>query len=60
MELHLTESEAAELRDLLDGSLGDLSYEIADTDNPNYCTALQARLVRLQSVRGQMAGQPVA
>lgn len=60
MELHLTECEAAELRDLLDGSLGDLSYEIADTDNVNYCTALRARQVRLQSVRGQMACQPVA
>ena len=41
MELTLTEDEATELRDLLDGSLGDLSSEIADTDNPGYRLGLK-------------------
>jgi len=56
MELTLTEDEATELRDLLDGSLGDLSSEIADTDNPTYRLALKERRTRLQSVRSQLAG----
>ena len=61
MELTLTESEATELRDLLDESLGDLSSEIADTDNPTYRLALKERRVRLQAVRAQLAavGGPV-
>ena len=51
MELTLTDDEANELRDLLDGSLGDLSSEIADTDNPSYRLALKERRTRLQAVR---------
>ena len=42
MELTLTEPEATELRDLFDGSLGDLSSEIAATDNPSYRVARRA------------------
>ena len=59
MELTLTEPEATELRDLLDGSLGDLSSEIADTDNPSYRLALKERRDRLRSVRDKLpaAGQ---
>lgn len=56
MELTMSEAEAVELRDLLDGSLGDLSSEIADTDNPSYRLALKERRVRLQSVRAQLVG----
>jgi hypothetical protein len=56
MELTLTETEATELRDLLDGSLGDLSSEIADTDNPAYRLALKERRTQLQAVRAQLAG----
>ena len=56
MELQLTESEATELRDLLDGSLGDLSSEIADTDNPSYRLALKERRTRLQAVRARLEG----
>ncbi len=61
MQLTLTETEATELRDLLDGSLGDLSSEIADTDNPSYRVALKERRARLQAVRAQLAavGEPV-
>ena len=59
MELTLTDAEATELRDLLDGSLGDLSSEIADTDNPSYRLALKERRDRLRSVRDKLpaAGQ---
>jgi len=62
MELTLTDAEATELRDLLDGSLGDLSSEIADTDNPTYRLALKDRRARLQAVRARLeaAGLPVA
>jgi hypothetical protein len=56
MELTLTDTEATELRDLLDGSLGDLSSEIADTDNPTYRLLLKERRTRLQAVRAQLAG----
>lgn len=56
MELTMSEAEAVELRDLLDGSLGDLSSEIADTDNPSYRLALKERRVRLQAVRAQLVG----
>ena len=61
MELTMTEAEATELRDLLDGSLGDLSSEIADTDNPSYRLALKERRTRLQAVRAQLEamGLPV-
>jgi len=54
MELTVTGPEANELRDLLDGSLGDLSSEIADTDNPSYRLALKERRTRLQAVRAQL------
>ena len=62
MELTMSDAEAVELRDLLDGSLGDLSSEIADTDNPSYRLALKERRVRLQAVRAQLVdvGAPVA
>ena len=59
MELTLTDDEATELRDLLDGSLGDLSSEIADTDNPSFRLALKQRRVHLQAVRSQLMGGPV-
>ncbi len=54
MELTLTEPEATEVRDLIDGSLADLSSEIADTDNPSYRMALKERRIRLQAVRLQL------
>ena len=61
MELTLTDEEATELRDLLDGSLGDLSSEIADTDNPGYRLTLKERRTHLQAVRARLeeAGLPV-
>jgi len=58
MELTLTEEEATALRDLLDGSLGDLSSEIADTDNPGYRVGLKTRRLHLQAVRARLEGLP--
>ncbi len=60
MELTVNDAEATELRDLLDGSLGDLSSEIADTDNPTYRLALKDRRARLQAVRAQLDGVGLA
>ena len=60
MELTLTDEEATELRDLLDGSLGDLSSEIADTDNPSFRLALKQRRTHLQAVRSRLTGGPTA
>ena len=56
LELTLNEDEAAELADLLDGSLADLSAEIAGTDNPGYRVGLKTRRVHLKAVREQLAG----
>ncbi len=54
MQLTLTESQAAELRDLLDGALGDMSSEIADTDNAGYRVGLKERRDALRAVRDQL------
>ncbi len=54
MELTLTDAEVTELRDLLDGALGDLSSEIADTDNPGYRVTLKSRRSDLQAVRERL------
>ncbi len=55
MDLVLSEDEAIDLRTLLDGTLGDLSMEIADTDNPALRVALKERRDRLRGVRQRMA-----
>ncbi len=62
MQLTLTDAEVAELRDLLRGTLGDLSSEIADTDNPTYRLALKDRRIHLQSIQAQLpaAGESAA
>ncbi len=54
MELTLTDAEASALRDLLDGALGDLSTEIADTDNAGYRVSLKERRQHLRAVRDKM------
>ena len=45
MELSLTVDEADALRLLLDEALGDLSFEIADTENPDYRARLRDRRI---------------
>ena len=56
MILNLSESQAEELRQTLEGVLGDMSSEIADTDNPSYRLTLKERRDHLRSVRDKLAG----
>jgi hypothetical protein len=50
MLMELTEVQCEELQRLLESSLGDLSAEIADTDNPEYRQILRDRRSVLESV----------
>jgi len=58
MLIELTEAQCAELQRLLEGSLGDLSTEIADTDNPEYREVLRERRAILESVLFQLDNPP--
>jgi hypothetical protein len=58
MQLELTDDEAKDLRDLLDGALGDMSSEIAATDNAEFRASLNERRNRLQQVRVRLDGSP--
>ena len=55
MVIELTEEQCAELQRLLEEFLGDLSSEIADTDNPGYREGL-----RRQRVQGEGEGEDAA
>jgi hypothetical protein len=61
MELHLSDDEATALADVLDGTIADLSPEIAATDNAAYRAALRDRRELLRGLRGKWntAGQPL-
>ena len=50
MLIELTEAQCAELQRLLESSLGDLSTEIADTDNATFRRELRERRDVLESV----------
>ncbi len=50
MLVELTEEQCAELQELLESSLGDLSTEIAGTDNAEYREGLRRRRAVLESV----------
>jgi hypothetical protein len=54
MHLELTDDQAKDLTDLLRATLGDLSMEIADTDNASYREALRARRVSFEGVLTQL------
>lgn len=54
MQIDLTEEEATDLGDLLRGALGELSTEIAATDNAGYRDGLRARRVSLEAVLGKL------
>lgn len=56
MILELSESLAEELRDTLREVLGDMSSEIANTDNPTYREILETRRERLRSIHAQLDG----
>ncbi len=50
MLIELTEAQCAELQRLLEGALGDLSSEIAGTDDVEYREGLRDRRAVLESV----------
>jgi hypothetical protein len=56
MILDLSQEVADELRVTLEQVIGDMSSEIADTDNPAYRRGLDASRERLRSVHSQLEG----
>jgi hypothetical protein len=60
MVIELSEEQSSELRDLLRAALGDLSSEIADTDNPTYRSGLRERRAVLESVLRLLGSPPTA
>ena len=50
MHIELTDEQVSDLGDLLRGALGDLSSEIAATDNAAYREGLRARRASLEGV----------
>ena len=50
MKIELSDEQVTDLGDLLQGALGDLSSEIAATDNPAYREGLRARRASLEGV----------
>lgn len=57
MNLQLSENEARVLRELLVAHLGDLSAEIAATDNPGFRRELRERRDLLQRVRSALEAE---
>jgi hypothetical protein len=57
MDLQLTENEARVLREVLTTHLGDLSAEIAATDNPAFRRELRARRDLLYRVNSGLVTQ---
>ena len=58
MLIELTEAQCAELQRLLESTLGDLSSEIADTDDAEYRDGLRDRRTVLESVLFQLDNPP--
>jgi len=54
--VELTDEQQELLTDLLKGVLGDLSYEIADTDNSTFKDKLKKRRDALKSIAEQLQG----
>jgi hypothetical protein len=59
MILDLSQLQAEELRSCLETVIGNMSGEIADTDNPAYRRQLEARREALKSIRSQLDGLSV-
>ncbi|HLM96623.1 MAG TPA: hypothetical protein VK283_09915 [Acidimicrobiales bacterium] len=57
MKIELTDAQAADLVELLRGALGDLSSEIAATDNAAYREGLRVRRASLESVLELLSAQ---
>lgn len=51
MEVELDVQQVDALRSVLDDALGDLSHEIADTDNASFREGLRTRRDVLQEIR---------
>jgi hypothetical protein len=60
MNIEISEEQGAELHRLLESSLGDLSSEIAGTDNAEYRQGLRERRTVLESVLFQLDNPPRA
>jgi hypothetical protein len=60
MKLELTGDQASELRLLLDSALGELSHEIADTDNPRFRQRLRDRRVALEAIAHELGNVGVS
>ena len=57
MKIELTDEQASDLGELLRGALGDLSSEIAATDNAAYRDGLRARRASLEGVLAQLGSE---
>jgi len=57
MKLVLDDASASVLREVLEAAARDLSYEIADTDNPEFKRTLDERAERLHSIIDQFPGR---
>jgi hypothetical protein len=57
MKIELTDEQVADLREFLRGALGDLSSEIAATDNPTYRDRLRARRLSLEGALTQLGSE---
>lgn len=55
IRIELTETEAATLREVVEGYLSDLRMEIADTDRLDFRESLKERKLFLQELLGRMA-----
>jgi nitroimidazol reductase NimA-like FMN-containing flavoprotein (pyridoxamine 5'-phosphate oxidase superfamily) len=55
VNLELTDEQATDLKELLEASLGDMSSEIADTDNPRFRESLMRRRDQLSDVATRLA-----
>ena len=55
MDLHLEDDQIGDLYNLLLQVLGELSSEIADTDNPSFLRDLRERRRGLQSIAQRLA-----
>ena len=54
MDLNLDADQATALRDVLEGALRDLSYEISNTDNSQMKDELRQRRESLQTIAEQL------
>jgi len=57
MKIELNDEQVADLGQLLRGALGDLSSEIAATDNAAYRDRLRSRRVSLEGVLAQLGSE---